>query len=66
MQPIIQTAYNMNNEPSVHYSSHDLNKEPFDEQTILDHLNTELVCSSLHWLDLVSLLKDVFLAKESQ
>ena len=27
----------------VCYSSHDLNNEPFEEQTILDHSNTELV-----------------------
>ena len=33
MQPISQTPYDVNN-------------EPFNEQTILDHLNAELVCYS--------------------
>ena len=33
----------MNNELLVRYSSHNLNNEPFDEQIILAHLNTELV-----------------------
>ena len=31
------------------YSGHGLNNKPFEEQTILDHLNTELVrFSDLH------------------
>ena len=40
MQPISQTPY-------------DLTNEPFDEQTILDHLNTELVFYSDPHLNLV-------------
>ena len=40
---ISQTTYNLNSELLVCYSSHDLNNEPFNEQTILDHLNTKLV-----------------------
>ena len=43
MQPISQTTYNLNNKLIVHYSSHDLNNEPFDEQTILNNLKTKLV-----------------------
>ena len=43
MQPISQTPYDLNNEPLVRYSGHGLNNEPFNEQTVLDHLNTELV-----------------------
>ena len=56
MQPISQTSYDLNNELLIRYSSHGLNtellvrysghglnNEPFDEQTNLDHLNTELV-----------------------
>ena len=59
MQPISQTMYDLNsellvrysshvlnNKLLVRYSSHGLNNEPFNEQTILDHLNTELVCYS--------------------
>ena len=55
-QPISQTAYDLNNELLVHYSSHGLNNEllvrysghglnnePFDERTVLDHSNTKLV-----------------------
>ena len=34
----------LNNKLLVCYSSHDLYNEPFTWQTILDHLNTELVC----------------------
>ena len=46
MQPISQTTYDLNSELLVGYSSHGLNHEPFDKQTILDHSNTELVCYS--------------------
>ena len=58
-QPISQTPYDLNNkllvrysghglnnELLVHYSGHGLNNEPFDNQTVLDHSNTELVCYS--------------------
>ena len=35
----------------VRYSSHDLNNEPFNERTVLEHLNTELVgYSDPHWI----------------
>ena len=56
MQPTGQTNYDLifkllfcylshvfNNKFLVRYSSHDLNNEPFKEQTILDRLNTEVV-----------------------
>ena len=56
MQPISQTTYDLNSKLLVRYSSHVLNEEllvcyssydlkskPFEERTILDHLNTELV-----------------------
>ena len=58
MQPISQTTYLnrellvrypshvLNYELLVCYSSHDLNNEPFKERTVLDHLNTELICYS--------------------
>ena len=52
-QPVSQTPYDLNNELLVRYSSyglinkllvyysgHGLNNEPFDEQTVLDYLNT--------------------------
>ena len=55
-QPISQTPYDLNSKLFVRYSSHGLNtkilvcysghglnNEPLYEQTILDHLNTELV-----------------------
>ena len=45
-QSFSQTIYDLNSELLVCYLSHDLNNEPFNEQTILDHLNTELVCYS--------------------
>ena len=45
-QPISQTTYDLNSKLLVRYSSHDLNNEPFKEQTVLDHLNTEQVCYS--------------------
>ena len=38
--PISQRLYDLNNKLLIHYSSHDLNNEPLDEQTILIHLNT--------------------------
>ena len=54
MQPISQTPHDLNsellvrysrhvynNKLLVRYSSHDLNNGPFNEWTILDHLNTE-------------------------
>ena len=43
MQPISQTPYDMNDELLVCYSGHGLNNGPFDEQTVLNHLNTGLV-----------------------
>ena len=43
MQLCYQTFYHSNRELLVCYSVHCLNNGPFDEQTILDHLNTELV-----------------------
>ena len=43
MQPLSQTTYDLKSELLVCYSSHYLNNKPFDERTILDHLNTELV-----------------------
>ena len=46
MQPISQIPYDLNNELLVGYSGHGLNNEPFDEQTVLDHFNTKLVCYS--------------------
>ena len=66
-QPISQTPDDLNNELLVGYSSHGLNNEllvgysghglnnkPFDERTVLDHLNTELVCySDLHCISLI-------------
>ena len=45
-QPISQKPYDLNNELLVRYSGHGLNNEPFDEQTVLAHLNTEQVCYS--------------------
>ena len=49
-QHISQTTYDLNNKLLVPYSSLDLNNKPFDEQTVLDHLNTELACySDLHF-----------------
>ena len=44
-QHIIQTTYDLNNKLLGSCSSHDLNNELFDGQTILDHLNTELFTS---------------------
>ena len=38
-----QTFYHSNSELSVPYSRHGLNNVHFNEQTVLDHLNTELV-----------------------
>ena len=38
-----QTFYHLNSKLLVKYSSHGLKRGPFDERTILDHLNTELV-----------------------
>ena len=35
--------YVLNNKLLDRYSSHDLNNKPFKEQTVLDHLNTELI-----------------------
>ena len=43
MQPILQTTYYLNNKPLVRHSSHDLNDEPFNDQTGLDHSNTKLI-----------------------
>ena len=37
------TFYHLNSEILVCYSRHGLNNRPFDEQTVLDHLKTELV-----------------------
>ena len=36
----------LNNKLLLRYSSQDLNNEPFNQQTILDHLNTKIVCYS--------------------
>ena len=48
-QPISQTPYDLNNQLLFRYSGHGLNNEPFDEPTVLDHSNTELVrFSDLH------------------
>ena len=53
MQPISLTTFDLNSKFLVCYSSHDLIKEQFKEQTILNHLNTELVCySDLHCMSL--------------
>ena len=41
-----QTFYHLNSKLIFCYSRHGLNNEPFDEQTVLDHLNTELVSNS--------------------
>ena len=38
-----QSLYHSNSELLVHYSRNALNNGPFDEQTVVDHLNTELV-----------------------
>ena len=43
MQTISQTPFDLNNDLFVRYSGHGLNNEPFDERTVLDHLNTKLV-----------------------
>ena len=42
-QPFSQTPYDLNNELLVCYPGNGLNNQPFDEQTVLDHLKTELV-----------------------
>ena len=42
-QPISQTPYDLNSQLLICYSSHGLNNEPYDEPTVLDHSNTELV-----------------------
>ena len=44
--PSSQTTFDLNSKLLVFYSSHDLYNEPFNEQTILDQLNTKLVYSS--------------------
>ena len=38
-----QTFYHSNSKLLVRFSKHGLNNRPFDEQTVLNHLNTELV-----------------------
>ena len=43
IQAISHVAYNLNSRLLVRYSSHDLNKNPFNDQTGLDHWNTKLV-----------------------
>ena len=43
MQPISQKTHDRNCEILVYYSIFNLNNEPYDEQTIFDHSNTELV-----------------------
>ena len=40
------TLYHLNSKLLVRYSRHGLKNRPFDKQTVLDHLNTELVCYS--------------------
>ena len=42
-QPISQATNDLNSNLLILYSSHVLNNEPFSNQTILDHLDTELV-----------------------
>ena len=37
------SGHGFNNELLVGYSGHGLNNEPFNERTVLDHLNPELV-----------------------
>ena len=41
-----QTFYPLNSKQLVCYSRCALNNRPFDQWTVLDHLNTELVCYS--------------------
>ena len=43
IQAISQTPYDLNNKLLVRYLGHGLNNKPFDEQTLLNHLNTKLV-----------------------
>ena len=38
-----QTFYHLSSELLVHYSRHGLNNGPFNERTVLEHLNTKLV-----------------------
>ena len=54
-QATYQTAHDPNNEHLVHYSGHGLNEEPFYERTILDHLNTKLICySDTHCIKIIT------------
>ena len=51
----------------VHYSRHGLKNRPFDEQTVLDYLNTKLVCFSDPHCTMVILIQDflgIQMAKE--
>ena len=43
MQFGCQTFYHLNSELLVRYSRHGLNNWPFNERTVLDHLNTQIV-----------------------
>ena len=40
---VTKLLYHLNSKLLVCYSRHGLNSEPFNEQTVLDHLNTKLV-----------------------
>ena len=42
----LPTFYHLNSKLLALYSRHGMNNGPFDEITVLDHLNTQLVCSS--------------------
>ena len=46
VKKICYSSHGVNNKLLVRYSGHGLNNEPFNEQTILDHSNTEQVCYS--------------------
>ena len=72
-QPISQTIYGLNsrlivcysghvlnNVLLVRYSSHDLNNKPFQEQTILDNSNTELVRYSVPTICFIKSLPSTF------
>ena len=42
----LSVIHHMTRIMNVCYSGHGLNNEPFDELTVLDHLNTKQVCHS--------------------
>ena len=43
---VYYSSHGLNTKILVRYSGYGLNNEPLDERTILDHLNTKLVCYS--------------------